>query len=113
VRGIATELPAEKDRLLVNEIIFDELVNGVFTERARREHVRIINDLAARDCDAVALVCTEIPVLLPPDASPLPTLDSTRLLARAALGVAIEQSPMPTWRGGQPETTNPGDPHGP
>jgi len=88
-------------------------VNGVFTERVRREHVRIINELAARGCDAVALVCTEIPVLLPPDASPLPTLDSTRLLARAALGVAIEQSPMPTWRGGQPETTNPGDPHDP
>lgn len=99
-RGIAIETPAEKDRLLINEIIFDELVNGVFTERSRREHVRVIENLAARGCDAVALVCTEIPILVPPGASPLPTLDSTRLLARAALGVALEESPMPTWRGG-------------
>jgi len=71
-RGIATEIPAEDDRLLINEIIFDELVNGVFTEQSRREHVRIIENLAARGCDAVALVCTETPILVPPEASPLP-----------------------------------------
>ena len=99
-RGIATEIPAMDDRLLVNGIIFDELVNGVFTEQSRREHVRIIENLAARGCDAVALVCTETPILVPPDTSPLPTLDSTRLLARAALSVALEERPMPTWRGG-------------
>ena len=99
-RGIATEIPAEDDRLMINEIILDELVNGVFTEQSRREHVRIIQNLAARGCDAVALVCTEIPMLVPPEASPLPTLDSTRLLACAALSVALEDRPMPTWRGG-------------
>jgi aspartate racemase len=75
-------------------------VSGVFTEKTRREHVRIINDLAARGCDAVALVCTEIPILVSPEASPLPTLDSARLLARAVLSVALEDRPMPTWRGG-------------
>jgi aspartate racemase len=48
----------------------------------------------------VAVVCTEIPILVPPEASPLPTLDSARLLARAALSVAVEQRPMPAWRGG-------------
>ncbi len=115
-RGIATEIPAEDDRLLINEIIFDELVNGVFTEQSRREHVRIIENLAARGCDAVALVCTEIPILVPPEASPLPTLDSTGLLARAALNVALEDRPMPTWRGGPTGHTGgaarPGDPDG-
>lgn len=101
-RGIATEIPPGSDRLLINKIIFDELVNGVFTGESRQEHVRIINDLAARGCDAVALVCTEIPILVTPDISPLPTLDSTRLLARAAMGVALGDRPLPTWRGGSP-----------
>jgi aspartate racemase len=66
----------------------------------RQEYVRIIENLAARGCDAVALVCTEIPMLVTPDISPLPTLDSTRLLARAALDVATGDRPLPTWRGG-------------
>lgn len=99
-RGIAAELPGEKDRDLVNKVIFDELLNGVFTDESRREYVRIIEDLVARGCDAVALVCTEIPLLVTPEVSPLPTLDSTRLLARAALAVAIGDRPLPSWRGG-------------
>ncbi|KAB2344311.1 aspartate/glutamate racemase family protein [Actinomadura rudentiformis] len=99
-RGIAAEIPDEKDRLIVNQIIFDELVNGVFTDESRAEYVRIIKDLAARGCDAVALVCTEIPLLVKPESSPLPTLDSTRLQARAAYEVASGERPLPTWRGG-------------
>jgi len=39
----------------------------------------------------VVLGCTEIPLLVIPEESPLPTLDSTRLLARAALRKAIEE----------------------
>ena len=98
--GIASEIPAVDDRQLINKIIFDELVNGVFTEQSRQEHVRIITDLAERGCDAVALVCTEIPVLVNPADSPLPTLDSTRLLARAGLAVGVGDRPLPTWHGG-------------
>jgi aspartate racemase len=99
-RGIAAEIPAETDREILNEIILDELVNGVFTERSRQECIRIIERLAALGCDAVALVCTEIPLLVPPAASPIPALDSTRLLARAAFEVAVGQRAMPTWHGG-------------
>jgi aspartate racemase len=99
-REVAAELPTADDRRIVNAIIFDELVNGVFTARSRQEYVRIIERLAARGCDAVALVCTEIPLLVTPDVSPLPTLDSTRLLARAAFDVAVGRQAMPTWRGG-------------
>ncbi|MEV3925522.1 aspartate/glutamate racemase family protein [Actinomadura coerulea] len=100
-RGIAAEVPDPADRETVDRIIFDELVNGVFTEDSRREYVRIIERLAGRGCDAVALVCTEIPLLVTPEASPLPTLDSTRLLARAAFDVAADRRPVPTWRGGR------------
>lgn len=99
-RGIAAEVPEADDRDIVNEIIFGELVNGMFTAAARDEYARIIDQLSARGCDAVALVCTEIPLLVTPDASSLPTLDSTRLLARAAFDVAAERQGLPTWRGG-------------
>jgi aspartate racemase len=99
-RGIDSEIPAEDDRELINKIIFDELVNGVFTEQSRQEYLRVIAGLAERGCDAVALVCTEIPLLVTPADSPLPTLDSTRLLARAGLAVGVGDRPLPTWRGG-------------
>lgn len=99
-RGIAADVPAEHDRHRINEIIFGELVNGIVTTRSRQEYVRIIQRLAQRGCDAVALVCTEIPLLVTPEVSPLPTLDSTRLLARAACDVAVGDRKPPTWRGG-------------
>ncbi|MGI5329086.1 aspartate/glutamate racemase family protein [Actinomadura nitritigenes] len=99
-RGIEAMVPDAADRGRVHEIIFGELVNGVVTEESRRAYVRIIERLAERGCDAVALVCTEIPLLVTPEASPLPTLDSTRLLARAAFEVAAGRRPMPSWRGG-------------
>jgi aspartate racemase len=99
-RGIAAEVPDADDRQVVNRVIFDELVNGVFTDESRQAYVRIIERLASRGCDAVALVCTELPLLVAPEDSPLPTLDSTRLLAGAAFEVAVGRRPMPTWRGG-------------
>jgi aspartate racemase len=97
---IVVELPGDDNRRIIDEIIFEELVNGVFTANSRREYLRIIAQFADRECDAVALVCTEIPLLVTPEASPLPTLDSTRLLAGAAFDVAIGHRAMPTWRGG-------------
>jgi aspartate racemase len=99
-RGITARLPDPGDRHTVDRIIFDELVNGVLTAGSRQAYLEVIGRLAARGCTAVALVCTEIPLLVTPEASPLPTLDSTRLLAGAALEVAVGDRPLPTWRGG-------------
>lgn len=99
-RGIAAVSPSPDDRQTVDEIIFGELVSGVFTDASRMAYVEVIQRLAEQDCDAVALVCTEIPLLVTPEVSPLPTLDSTRLLARAAFEVAVGRQPLPTWRGG-------------
>lgn len=101
-RGIEHLVPAPEDRAVIDGIIFAELVNGVFSGTARREYVRVIERLQRGGCDAVALVCTEIPLLVGPDTSPLPVLDSTRVLARAAFEVATGQRPIPTWRGGPP-----------
>ncbi|GAA4741743.1 aspartate/glutamate racemase family protein [Sphingomonas daechungensis] len=99
-RGIAWAVPSAEDQKTVNDIIFDELCLGVFTDSSRDAYVRIIEKLKADECDAVALVCTEIPLLVSKDVSPLPTLESTQLLARAAVEVAVGDRPMPTWRGG-------------
>lgn len=98
--GIAAEPPREADRRTVHRIIFDELVHGTFTDDSRQQYVQVIERLQRRGCDAVALVCTEIPLLVTPEVSPLPTLDSTVLLAVAALDVCLGRRPMPTWRGG-------------
>jgi aspartate racemase len=99
-RGIEWAVPGEIDRKVVDDIIFGELCLGVFTDESRGAYARIIEKLAGEGCDAVALVCTEIPLLITQDASPLPILDSTRLLSRAAVEVAIGERLMPVWRGG-------------
>ena len=99
-RGIDWAVPSEDDRTIVNDIIFGELCLGEFRDESRDAYVRIIDKLAGEGCDAVALVCTEIPLLISDESSPLPTLDSTRLLASASVEVAIGERPMPEWRGG-------------
>jgi aspartate racemase len=98
--GLDMRVPPPADRKLVDEIIFNELCQGVLDEQSRAEYVRIIEALKREGCDAVALSCTEIPLLITPDVSPLPTLDSTRLLAHAAVAVALGEKTSPTWRGG-------------
>jgi aspartate racemase len=101
-RAIGWAVPDEADRKTIDDIIFDELCLGLFTEESRDSYVRIIGKLAEQGCDSVALVCTEIPLLISDSVAPLPTLDSTRLLAAAAVDVAIGERPMPEWRGGAP-----------
>jgi aspartate racemase len=100
--GIELRVPSAEDRQRINNTIFDELCQGKVTDTARAEFVRIIDEQKASGCDAVALSCTEIPLLVTPDVSPLPTLDSTRLLAWEAVAVALGERPLPTWRGGPP-----------
>jgi aspartate racemase len=97
--GLTQRTPAPADRALVDEVIFGELTQGRIEDVSRAEYVRIIAGLKKEGCDAVALSCTEIPLLITPDVSPLPTLDSTRLLAHAAVTAALD-GPIPAWRGG-------------
>lgn len=100
-RGIEAVIQTDDDQALVHAAIFDELVHGVFRDETRASFMDLIGRLADSGCDAVALVCTEIPLLVSPDDSPLPVLDSTRLSGRAALEVALGTRDLPTWRGGQ------------
>ena len=88
-RGLECVTPNSAERDVIDRIIFDELVNGVFTPEAVTRFQRVIERLKGEGCDAVVLGCTEIPLIMNDANSPLPTLDSTRLLARAALRRAM------------------------
>lgn len=81
--------PDAEERAEINRIIFEELVYGVFEPESTAYFQKVIERFREQGCDAVILGCTEIPLILSDDNSPLPTLDSTRLLARAALERAV------------------------
>jgi len=89
-QGIEMEVPEAKDRKLINRIIFDELVAAEFTAESRAYFTGVIGELAKHGCEAIILGCTEIPLIVNEETSPLPLLDSTRLLARAALRASLE-----------------------
>jgi aspartate racemase len=91
-QGIDFLRPADAEREEINRIIMEELVYGRFTAAAVTYLQRVILRMQGAGCDAVVLGCTEIPLLINDENSALPTLDSTRLLARAALRRAL-QSP--------------------
>ena len=79
--------PAEREE--INRIIMDELVCGAFKPAAIRYFQQVMEKMKRAGCEAVVLGCTEIPLIMNDANSPLPTLDSTRLLARAALRRAV------------------------
>ena len=89
-KGLEFRIAPQKEREQINQIIFEELVNGKFLPRSLAYFIEIIRTFKDDGCDAVVLGCTEIPLLVTSESSPLPTLDSTRLLARAALNKAID-----------------------
>jgi len=88
-RGIEYLRPSEPEREEINRIIMDELVYGTIRPESVAVFQRVIERLKTEGCDAVVLGCTEIPLIIDNSNSPLPTLDSTRLLARAALRRAV------------------------
>ena len=88
-RGLTFVRPTVEQRAEINRIIFEELVYGKFEPSAVAYFQSVMHDLKDQGCDAVVLGCTEIPLIMNDGNSPLPTLDSTRLLARAALQRAL------------------------
>jgi aspartate racemase len=92
--GLLHTIPPMRERERINHIIFDELVYGILTDDSRTFFSHVIASLKKDGCDAVVLGCTEIPLLVTSDVSPLPTLDSTRLLARTALRAAVGHAGM-------------------
>jgi aspartate racemase len=95
-RGVSCVRPSPAERDEISRIIMDELVYGVFKPEAVACFQRVIAAFKEQGCDAVVLGCTEIPLIMNDANSPLPTLDSTRLLARAALRRAVQGASAPS-----------------
>ena len=91
-RSLQYQRPNDAEREEINRIIMDELVYGIFKPEAVSTFQQIIGRMKDQSCDAVVLGCTEIPLIMNDTNSPLPTLDSTRLLARAALRRAVHNT---------------------
>lgn len=89
-RGLACVRPTDAEREDTHRIIMDELVYGRFEKRSVARFQQVIGRMKEEGCEAVILGCTEIPLIIGDANSPLPTFDSTRLLARAALRRAVE-----------------------
>jgi len=83
--GLTAIVPSSEDREHINNVIFQELVNGITKPDSRTYFNAVMQKMKSLGCDAAVLGCTEIPLLIDPARAPLDTLDSTRILARAAL----------------------------
>jgi aspartate racemase len=94
-RELEYVLPNATEREEINRIIMDELVYGIFKPEAIATFQKVIERMKDEGCDAVVLGCTEIPLIMNDANSPLPTLDSTRLLARVALRRAVQSRTVP------------------
>lgn len=90
--GVRTVSPDEADRRLVDQVVFDELTQGVVCDASRAEYVRVIEGLAAAGAQAVVLACTEIGLLVRPGDSPIPLIDSAHAHAEAAARFALERA---------------------
>jgi len=82
-------IPDEKTRNQIDTIIMDELVYGLIRADSKNFFLQVVSNFKLTGCNAVVLGCTEIPLIVLPEESPLPVLDSTRILARAAIKEAI------------------------
>jgi len=102
-QGMEHLVPEELVREELNAAIFNELCLGIFTPETTALFIAAIQELKARGAECVILGCTEIPLIITPDNSPLPVLDSTRLLARYAVAEAVNENPIRQatgWLGG-------------
>lgn len=87
--GIETLIPNEGEKRFIHDSIYQELVQNRFLEETRREYQRIIAKLGERGADCVALACTEIPLLIAAEDSPLPAFSTTELHCQAAVALAL------------------------
>ena len=93
-RGVEQLIADAAMRARLNAAIFDELVQGIFTAETTALFVHAITDLQSQGAECVILGCTEIPLIITAENSPLPTIDSTRLLAAYAVREAVSERPI-------------------
>lgn len=88
--GIDVVVPPDEDRETVHQVIYDELVVGRVEQASRQKYAEIMRRLAERGAEAIVLGCTEIGLLVGDADSPVPTIDTTRVHAEAAVEYALQ-----------------------
>ena len=91
--GLDVMVPDEPDRRIVHQVIYDELCQGKVLDSSRQQYQRIIEQLKQRGAQAVILGCTEIGLLIAPQNSSLPVLDTTELHAKSAVDFMLSSNP--------------------
>ncbi len=87
---IETIIPGNDAREFIHHSIFNELGRGIFSAETKKRYIRIINELSENGAEGIILGCTEIPLLLKQEDSPIPVFDTTLIHAKAAAGFALE-----------------------
>ena len=88
-QGIETIIPNEADIEYINTAIYDEMGKGIFLPERKQGFIRIINQLKEQGAEGVILGCTEIPILIQQNDSPIPVFDTTAIHVNAAVNVAL------------------------
>ena len=89
-RGIEVIIPWEEEREIVHNTIYNELIDGLILDKSREKFQKIINNLYVREAEGVVLGCTEIPLLIKEEDSPIPVFDTTELHAKSAVKFALK-----------------------
>lgn len=95
LRGVRVEIPPDDDAESVNDIIFRELLYGVVRPESQKKMLNVVSRLADRGCEGIILGCSEAPLLISPENSPLPVYDATDLLAEEAVRCSIGDRALP------------------
>ena len=91
-KGIEVIIPWDEEREIIHNTIYNELIDGLILEESKNKFKKIINNLYARGAEGIVLGCTEIPLLIKDEDSPIPVFDTTELHAKAAVEFAIENN---------------------
>ena len=89
-RGVGLLIPDEEDRLVVNDVIYGELVKGIVRQESREAYRSIIERLAARGAEGVILGCTEIEILVGHEDAPVPVFPTTAIHVAAAVDFSLQ-----------------------
>jgi aspartate racemase len=94
--GLSVVVPGAADRAEVDRVVFEEITRGAFLDTSRERYVGVMQDLASRGADVVALACTEIGLLVPQDVAPLPVVDTALVHADLLADLALDPTlPVP------------------
>ncbi|GGL51224.1 aspartate/glutamate racemase family protein [Sporolactobacillus putidus] len=89
--GISTIIPDEEDRLVIHNIIFQELCQGIYSPSSKEKYLQIIEKLVSQGAEGIVLGCTEIPLLIKQQDCSLPVFDTTSIHATEAASFALEK----------------------